>query len=781
MNKRLLVGTARCAVRAAFSGATSVVGRYTARLPPAQSGRERRSAPSLPLRAGIFCFLLLMVSARSLAQPPPAVLTNAIDVISLPAEQASRLLPVSVTGVVTAADPVLKGRFFLQDASAGVFVDNINGPHVEPGDFVQVSGITYAGAYAPTVTAPKVRILGKEPLPRARHVSIDQLMSGSEDSQRIEISGIVRDARMEGGRQIIDLENGGYRFRAYLPGTPGLDSQKLVGAEALVRGTAAEAHNRSLRQLIAIEIYIPGPSDLAIRKPDPINPFDRPVIPINKLAQFRPNSSLAQRVHIRGAVTFQQAGQRLFLQNGAAGLEVQTSQRLDLVPGEIVDAVGFPSFENYLPVLEDAIVRTTGEREVPITPQPATVADLQNGLHHASYISISGTLVDLRVNGTKTASQQTTALVLINSNFTFTAVADGTADQSKLASLRVGSILKVEGIGLAQIDNAGALQAFQVLIPGPNDVTIVREPSWLTPPRLLIGVLVLCAALFIIVSWSLLLSRKNAALNLAMQERGKAQKALQQAHDELEKRVKERTEQLKFEITARKESEVQFKAVLTERTRLAQELHDTVEQTLAGIALQLDTASKLHYRNPDNSLHHLDLARSMMAKSQVEVRQSVWDLRSRALERFDLASALAEGARQITCGTDIKVRLETHGAPQTLPEVVEENLLRIGQEALANIIKHSKATDVEIDLQFDGQQVNLQVKDNGTGFDRQNAVGPHEGHFGLLGMSERARRLGGHFKIFSELGQGTMVRAEIPLNASLEFALSPEAGAAVNP
>lgn len=710
-----------------------------------------------------------MIAAPVLAELPGAVLTNAIDVISLPADQASRLLPVSVTGVVTAADPVLKSRFFLQDSSAGVFVDNINGPHVEPGDLVHVSGITYAGAYAPTVTAPKVRIIGRAELPRARHVSIDQLMSGSEDSQRIEISGIVRDARLEGGRQIIDLVNGGYRFRAFLPGAPSFDPQKLVGAEAQVRGTAAEAHNRSLRQLIAIEIYIPGPADLVIRKPDSINPFDRPIIPINKLAQFRPGSSLAQRVHIRGVVTFQQSGQRIFLQNGKAGLQVQTRQRLNVMPGEIVDAVGFPSFENYLPVLEDAIVRKSGEHTVPVTPQLTTVGDLQNGLYHASYISISGTLVDLTINAGNTESQQTAALVLINSNFTFTAIAESVPNQSKLASLPVGSILKVNGIGLAQIDNAGKLQSFQVLVPNASDVVILKKPSWLTPPRLLIGVLILCAALFVIVSWSLLLSRKNIALNIAIQEREKAQDALQQAHDELEKRVKERTEQLKFEITARKESEVQFKAILTERTRLAQELHDTVEQTLAGIGLQLDTASKLHYRNPENSLHHLDLARNMMAKSQVEVRRSVWDLRSRAVEQFDLSSALAEGARQMTCGTDIKVCLETHGQPQPLPEVVEENLLRIGQEALANIIKHSQATDVNMELQFEGAQVNLQVRDNGIGFDCENVVGPHEGHFGLLGMSERVRRVGGQFKIVSQPGRGTSIRVEIPLNSVSEW------------
>jgi signal transduction histidine kinase len=339
--------------------------------------------------------------------------------------------------------------------------------------------------------------------------------------------------------------------------------------------------------------------------------------------------------------------------------------------------------------------------------------------------------------------------------------------QAELANLSIGSVLRVNGIALMQIDSAGKLQSFQVLIRNANDVQILQKPSWLTPNRLLLGVLILCSALFVIVSWSVVLSRKNVALNVAIGEREKAQTGLQQAHDKLEERVKERTEQLKFEITARKESEVQFKAVLNERTRLAQELHDTVEQTLTGIALQLDTASKLHNRNPDNSLRHLELARNMMAKSQVEVRRSVWDLRSRAMEQFDLSNALTENARQITYGTNIQVKLETQGEPKALPEIVEENLLRIGQEALANIIKHPQATGVDIKLKFDKEQVSLQVKDNGIGFDQAHTVGPNEGHFGLLGMSERARRLGGLFTVSSQPGAGTFLQAQIPLNSPL--------------
>ena len=718
-----------------------------------------------------FFFVLVVVSPVALAQESGGLLTNAMAVISLSAEQASRSLKVSLTGVVTAADPVLKGRFFVQDSTSGVFVDNVNGRRPEPSDVVEVSGITYAGAFAPTVTAPSVRKIGTAPLPPAKPVSVEQLMSGSEDSQRIEISGIVRDARNDGSRLTMDMVTGGYRFRTYLSVAADFQPEKLVGAQVRVRGTAAEAHIRSLRQLVAVEIYIPNLADLVVEKSELVSPFDSPVIPLDKLAQFRRGNSLAQRVHVRGVVTFQKPGEYVFLEDGIYGLQVQSRQRTELLPGEVVDAVGFLSFESFLPVLQDAVFRDTGKSLAPVKPQPATIEELESGLYHADYISLSGKLIELTVNRARqgTAPPGATTMVLQTSNYTFTATADNLAGQAALVAIPIGSVLAVSGICLTHIDSDGKLESFQILIGSPKDVLIIEKPGWLTPQRLWIGFVIVCSVLIVIMSWTIMLSRKNSALNFLVAECEKAQLALQQANDQLEGRVKERTAQLKFEITARKESEVQFKAVLTERTRLAQELHDTVEQTLTGIALQLNTASKLHDRSPENSLRHLELARSLMAKSQVEVRQSVWDLRSRALEQFDLATALTEGARQITSETNVQVHFETKGEPRSLPEVVEENLLRIGQEALANIAKHSGATSVNIELQFERQQVSLQIKDNGIGFDREKAAGPGEGHFGLLGMSERVKRIGGRFILSSKLEEGTLVRVEIPLNPSLEF------------
>ena len=707
------------------------------------------------------------------AQEAGAALTNAAAVISLSARQAARSLPVSVTGVVTAADPALKGRFFLQDATGGIFVDNVNGRRPEPGTVVEVKGITHPGAYAPIITAPTVRQLAIAPLPPAKPVAVERLMSGAEDSQRIGISGVVRDARIDGLRLAVDLVSGGYRFRAYVPVAPGVEPQSLLAAQVLVRGTAAEAHNRALRQLVAVEVYVPRWNDFVVQQSEATNPFEERLVPLDSLAQYRRDNSLDRRIHVRGVVTLQRLGENLFLLDPSSGLQVQSRQLTAFSPGEVVEAVGFPSFDQYLPVLQDAVFRGTSELRAPVVPRPVSVQALQEGLHHADFVSVKGRLLNRTVTqagapASGPANVRTT-LVLQSSNIVFTAEADGVQEPGNLAAIPVGSTVQTSGICLTEIDSDGNVKSFRILIGNPAEVKVLARPSWLTTRRLLVILGLVSLVSLLAVAWTVMVSRKNATLSFLIRERESAQRQLQQAHDQLEERVRQRTEELKFQITARKEAEVQFKAVLSERTRLAQELHDTVEQTLTGIALQLDTAAKLYASKPELAQDHLGLARSLMAKSQVELRRSVWDLRQRALEQFDLPGALLESARQITQAADLQVELQTTGPVQRLPEVVEENLLRIGQEALTNVIKHSRATQVNLRLEFEPQRVILQIQDNGIGFDLSSCAGPRNGHFGLLGMSERARRLGGRFLPVSAAGLGTVVRVEVPFGPAEEF------------
>ena len=194
-------------------------------------------------------------------------------------------------------------------------------------------------------------------------------------------------------------------------------------------------------------------------------------------------------------------------------------------------------------------------------------------------------------------------------------------------------------------------------------------------------------------------------------------------------------------------------------------MHDTLEQTLTGIALQLDLVANQFEKKPDSASHHLKLARNLMRQSQVDLHRSVWGLRSRAEEHFNLSNALLTSGRQLTDDTAMRIEVETTGATDSLPEITEENLLRIGQEAITNAVKHSGAQTVKIRLELNPRRVVLLIKDDGKGFVPETCAGPKDGHFGLLGIRERTERLGGQIWIASTPGDGTSIRVEIPLVA----------------
>lgn len=704
-------------------------------------------------------------------QPPAGraaeVLTNASDILALSAQKASNAIPVFVKGVVTAAEANWNGRFFVQDTSGGVFVENISKTSQPvPGDVVEVAGVTRAGGYAPCITKPHWKKIGAAPLPVAKPVTIDQLMSGTEDSQRVGISGVVRTAWMSGDQLGVELASGGYRLRAFLPVPPNTDPQSLVGARVVLQGTAAAAFNAPLRHIVTVTLFVPQVTDLHIEEAPPANPFDEPLTPLAGIAQYRQHRSPANQVHVKGVVTFQRQGEDLFLRDATGGLQVKTKLDETVAPGETVEAVGFPAVENYLPVLEDATIRRTSEPRVTVTPRTVTIGGLQKGLHHAELITLQGRLIDRMVRGVgqlaKLPIVQTT-LVLQTTNFVFVAEKDTVDQNSLLTAIPIGSWLEVTGICLLDSGDDGKIKSLRMLLPASYNIRVLQRPSWLTPPHMLESLAVVAVILLVAVGWTVMVSKKNIILKSLVREKEAAQAELQQAHDQLEERVRERTAQLKVEMTARKESELQFRAVLTERTRLAQELHDTLEQTMTGIALQLDMVSTQFQKKPDDAQHHLKLARSLMRQSRVDLRQSVWGLRSRTDEQFNLINALTMSSRQLTSDTGIQVQVETSGETQALSEIVEENLLRIGQEAITNVIKHSGASTLKIELQYLTDAVVLQIQDNGRGFAPETCVGPRDGHFGLLGIRERTERLGGRVAITSSPGQGTTIRVEIPI------------------
>lgn len=723
-----------------------------------------------PASCTLLAVIGLMVCSSAFSRDSNEVLTNASDILALPSERAAESIRISITGVVTAAEPSWAGRFFVQDDSAGVFVDNAGGRSPVPGDVVAVSGFTVPGGYAPCIDRPRWRKLGTAPLPKARIPTIEQFMEGTEDSQRVEISGIVRSAFTNVDRLGVELVSGAYRFHAYSPIPPGIDPGTLIGARVRVKGTAAVAFNAPLRHFLMIVVYAPFVSDFKIEEPATAHAFEDTLTPLNCIAQYRNGGSPSGRIHVKGIVTYQRPGEDIFLQDKTGGLRIKSPETTHFSIGDSIEAVGFPGLENFLPVLEDAVLRKTSEPRTRVSPFPAQVGDLQNGLDNASFVTLRAKLLDRLGRGVNQpddgSGNAKTVLVLQTTNLVFTAEKEGAEEDASLISIPIGSTVEVSGVCLLQSAEDGKTKSVQLLLPSSESVRVLASPGWLTAQHLLITLAISFGVILIGSTWIVMASRKNAALRQVIHERELGRIELQKAHDTLEWRVKERTRQLKVEITARKEADLQAKAILGERTRLAKELHDTSEQTMTGVALQLDAVAKLMQKNPESASQHLGLARSMVRTSRVDLRRSVWNLRSRELEQFDLPSALLISGNQIADGANIRIEAETIGSVQALPETFEENILRIGQEAITNTVKHSGATLLTLQLEFLPQAVVLTLRDNGNGFTPNNCVGPNQGHFGLLGMSERAKRLGGRISITSAPGTGTMVRVEIPVNGT---------------
>src|SRR5215831_1788858 len=201
--------------------------------------------------------------------------------------------------------------------------------------------------------------------------------------------------------------------------------------------------------------------------------------------------------------------------------------------------------------------------------------------------------------------------------------------------------------------------------------------------------------------------------------------------------------------------QTQFVAVLDERNRIAREIHDTLAQGFVAISIYLESVDETLSGYPPLAREHLDRARGLVRDSLADARRLVWELRPKSLEEGGLADALSNAAGE-KLGRPVKV--EIRGRARRLSDEVETNLLRIGQEALANAATHAEAKQVELELAFDADSVRLRVRDDGRGFDPDVSADSGRDHFGLKGMRERAEKLGGHFDLTSGPGRGTEIK-----------------------
>ncbi|MGE5656488.1 MAG: AAA family ATPase [Actinomycetota bacterium] len=210
---------------------------------------------------------------------------------------------------------------------------------------------------------------------------------------------------------------------------------------------------------------------------------------------------------------------------------------------------------------------------------------------------------------------------------------------------------------------------------------------------------------------------------------------------------------LNLDISDRKRAEAT--SILEERNRMAREIHDTLAQAFTGILVQVGGATQVLADDLEATQSHLDMIDELARMGLAEARRSVAALRPQFLEQGDLPSAFHHLVTQMRAATDTALSYETQGTAYPLPPEVENNLLRMGQEALTNAVKYADADTIWVELAYEETNCILRVKDDGRGF----GVGsvPLVGGFGLLGMSERAEHIGAQLTIQSQPGQGTEI------------------------
>jgi signal transduction histidine kinase/DNA-binding NarL/FixJ family response regulator/HPt (histidine-containing phosphotransfer) domain-containing protein len=396
---------------------------------------------------------------------------------SMEASEASRQYPVLLRGVLTYFTAPWQ-FIFIQDQTGGIFIHIERAPfRLVPGQLLEVRGTTGEGEFAPVVENAVLRLVGEAPLPESAPLSIDELFSGQYDSDWVSAEGVVQSVFDEGGHPVLLLRAGAHQFRATLwphvdPTLPG----RLVDARVRIRGACGTLFNER-RQLISIQVFVPREDQITVLEEPPADPFRLPVRSVTTLMQFRPRESLGHRVRVQGVVTLQQADGSLFLRDATGGLEVRPTESLRLDVGTRIDAVGFAAAGDYTPVLQGVSLRKLGPGPSPDSTF-VTSEDALSGQYHGQLVTIEARLIDrlLRPN-----EQVLTMQAGRNS---FSALLPIAAGSDALREVRPGSLLRLTGICLVQVDRsrqeAGqvVIPSFRLLLRSPADTKVLASAPW---------------------------------------------------------------------------------------------------------------------------------------------------------------------------------------------------------------------------------------------------------------------------------------------------------------
>ncbi len=656
------------------------------------------------------------------------VLTSMEQIRHLTRTDAARGLPARVKGVVIWNH---NRACVLHDLTGGVYIqfDAAEGWVEQPttvGDLWEIEGTTDPGSFSPIIIANRATFLGNAAMPVPIRPSGDQLLNGSLDSEYVELRGALTEVSeqeltlltAEGTVKIIQMDG---RPLPQLP-SPGSDPRSLVDSIVRIRGCALVHLDNETWQVHPGEFYV-APGSVEVDEWAPSDPFGLPTRRAADLLLFNPSATALQLTKIKGQIVL--GGDREFcLQDGSSGLRLSTKEPAQLEPGDIVEAVGFPKLGGPSPILQEARVRIITRQPLP-APAELSAGDLLNGSHDSTLVRIEAMLLEDRLE------DDHRTLELQAGQFHFTARLNSIKPGTQ--RLAAGSRLQVTGVYFSPAGDqpGGSQDAFQLWLTSPADITVLDRPSWWTLKRVLLLAAILAVLLLAVLVWN----------------------------NQLQRKVYERGRRLETEISNRQQAELQ-RATEAERARIARDLHDELGTGLTEVTLlagagfgELGGVEK----NQDRFRVISEKARALV----LGLDFIVWaiDPKRNSLQSF--ADYLCRYATRLFAASNIvcrfKIPIECEAV--TLTEAARHSLFLAVKEALNNVIRHSSATEVELQVSQSSDRLHVIIADNGRGFDYNTVLRGN----GLTNLHERLEALNGQCQIGSIVGKGTTIELIIPL------------------
>ncbi len=707
------------------------------------------------------------------AADEPRVLTRVAEVRALSREEAAKGLPVRLRGVVTWQDTDPMPDFFVHDGEWNVWVGRAiatnrkiwqgGEPAVkdsEVGALVEIEGVTDPGGYAPCILPVRFRRVGSGPVPEARRLPVERLLSGSEDGQRVMVEGVVQEISLpdQFGDSKVMIMVDGHPCRVASENGRELDAAKLVDARVRVKGLLVPLPN--LRAEVAgLRMNVMGAADFEVLDAPPADPFLAPRVSLNRLLPFSPEANPYHRKVTQGVVTLSVPGEFFFMQEDANSVRVQ-SETAEVRPGDRVEVAGFIDTSHTLAALIGAIVRPLGRSEVP-APVDVTV----DRILHPNFRSVFEKVADADFSGRlvrfpgklvrieRREMDLPPALLMASGDYVFPAFLPASnlrmpENWVEGAELELTGVSELDFKEDATTQGSISISGFRLWLRSPQDVRVLSVPSWWTPQRLTMALSGVAAVLVLAMGWNFALRRLLMKRSLLLEE-------VMREH---------------------RDSELEFQGAQQERRRLASDLHDGLQQLMAGAAYRVEAAVAHLGEIPLVVEEQLTAARRALVRSQAGLREALWGLQHMEEDSDDFVALLRHAVGTVEHWPVGAVSVTGRGEPFPVSRKVMGSLLLLMQETVGNAFKHGAARQVRVALEYDPEYLEMRIDDDGSGFSPDQVPGPREGHFGLESIRLRMKWLGGSVEVRSSPGDGTSIICTVPKPLALAVNLTGNPG-----